>query len=259
MAIDFATIPSTPSFDDQQSGPGYVWWFNGTRAARTGGTFYTNREQLSTEPSDPWVPSTRFENEDGFETQDLRLAIIGYRQQAFRKEDDRRVYLDQWVPGAQLHTEVLALAEGIEAPIVWSCKGLTGKAVTGKTGIIPTYRNTLLRDAERTARRKLPLWAFWLPISTQLDAQGRVTYVSTGFGNNVITPPALHVPGTSIDQTMEELFVGNALIELGADLRGEYDTWLKQRRGTDEPHTQPENEEIAPSSSSNDDTGDPKF
>ena len=60
---------------------------------------------------------------------------------------------------------------------------MTGRAVMGKTGIFNTYRSGLLREAEQLAGKRLPLWTFWLPISTLVNAKGQVSYTDTGHGS----------------------------------------------------------------------------
>ncbi len=50
-----------PTFDNHKIGPPRAWWYNGNKAARTPGVFYTKLDELGTEPADPWLPSTRFD------------------------------------------------------------------------------------------------------------------------------------------------------------------------------------------------------
>ncbi len=248
-----------PVVDDNKVGPPRIWWYNGNKAARTLGRFYTRLDEVGTEPSDPWLPSNRFENEDGYDTPVLRLAIIGYRQQAFRRDEDRRIWLDEWTQGAQLYTETLCFVEGIDEPVVWASKGLTGRAVTGKGGILSTYRAGLLREAERKAKKRLPLWTFWLPIGTQLDQHGRPAYTSTGYSANVVTLPALHLPHDDVGLCLHELFVGKEMLSWGAEVRQEFDAWFKQRRGNADANSPAEEDaqkETALVSADTDDEGE---
>lgn len=116
-----------------------------------------------------------------------RPAACTWRQQPYHvvevisggtQRKDRR-YIATWEPGAQIHTEIVCLAEGIAEPVVWSFHGMTGRAVMGKAGIFHTYRNGLLREAEQLAGKRLPLWTFWLPISALVNAKGQVVYTAS--------------------------------------------------------------------------------
>lgn len=234
-------------YDPEQEQPARMYWYNGAKSARTGGVFHIKFDELGHTPQEPWKDSERFDNEAGFETDSLRIAVIGQRQQAFRSIKDgnqeRREWLARWEQGAQLYTEVLCMVQGIEQPVVWVMKGLTGKAVTGKGGILNHYKNGLLRDATRLANKPLNPWAFWLPISTIKDAQGKIKYEDTGFGSTV-TPPALFLPQGDVESMINELWIGADLYEECGRIREQFDAWLHEQRGiepappvTQEPRT----------------------
>jgi hypothetical protein len=245
--------------DNYDQGPSRIGWRNGDRKARTPGKFYTSANQYTTEPTDPWQSSDMYTDEEGYETSLLRVAIIGVRAQWFRMDGDTRIWLQGYEQGARKFTEILCFAEGIDEPVVWSAKGLTGMAITNKGGIIPTYSNGLLREAKRLAGRKdLPLWSFWLPIATKIDNRGQVVYESTGYGNNVVTPPALHLPHDDHATNIEVLYVGNELVKWGDELRAEYGTWLTMQRGNTSHQTEEQNE-TASASADTDNEGDLEF
>ena len=243
------TTPSTPT----------IWWFHGHKPARTPGVFYVKASALAQDPSEPWIASHRFEHEVGFETRALHLALITWRQQPYqvvettttaggvpRKE---RRYITEWQPGAQIHTEILCFAEGIAEPVIWSFHGLTGRAVMGKTGIFNTYRNGLLREAEQLTGKRLPLWTFWLPITTQVNGKGQVSYTDTGHGAFVTLPmlaldpiPAAAAPSTAppaapppASARMDTLFVGEEWLAHGYTVHAQFEHWRLQRRGRTDP------------------------
>ena len=228
----------TPVVNDSAPTTPAIWWYHGNKQAKTPGVFYVKGTALRQEPEEPWVHSHRFEHETGFETRALHLALITWRQQPYHvveinsgseKRKERR-YVTEWVPGAQIHTEVVCLAAGVAEPVVWSFHGTTGRAVMGKTGIMSTYRNGLLREAEQVAGKRLPLWTFWLPISTQVNAKNQVVYTDTGHGS-LVTLPTLAIPETPTQALMDSLFVGEEWLSYGYTVHTQFEQWRSQRRG----------------------------
>jgi hypothetical protein len=237
FAERIATV-ETPVVNDATPTTPAIWWYNGNKPAKTPGIFYVKGTTLKQEPVDPWTPSQRYENEAGFETPLLHLAPITWRQQPYHvvevvsggeKRKDRR-YIAEWEPGAQIHTEIVCLAEGIAEPVIWSFHGMTGRAVMGKTGIFNTYRNGLLREAEQIAGKRLPLWTFWLPLTTLCNAKGQVIYTDTGHGS-LVTLPMLAWDDTPQANLLDTLFVGEDWITYGYEVRHQFESWRTQRRG----------------------------
>lgn len=241
----------TPPVDDRHPTLPAMWWYHGTRRPPTGGVFYVKADALRDPPEEPWRPSQRFSGERGFEADQVQVLPICYRQQPYRivtvgagREQRReRRYLAKWEPGAQFHTELLCMAEGIQEPVVWSCRGMTSKALTGRGGIMDTYVHGLLKLAQQEARKKdpaktLPLWTFWLPIATQRDAQGRVVHHDTGFGSFVTLPVVLIPPvevlierPAELEQLLDTLYAGKEWIAYGYDLFHQFADWRNERRG----------------------------
>lgn len=225
--ISGATIPQVEMSTDE---PPRIWWHNGVKNAKTSGNFYTKETELLHAPNPPWAQVDRFDGEVGFTTERLSIAVIGHRAQAFIRngKDTPPTWLTKWEKGAQIYTEMLCFVPGIDGPVVWAMRGLTGKAVTGKGGILGTYQAGLLRDASKVAGKALPLWTFWLPIATLRDTAGKIVYSDTGHGSTV-TPPALYLPKDALDT----LYVGNDMLSEGALIREQYADWFKRRRGNE--------------------------
>ncbi len=222
-----------PTFDDHADQPPRMYWHNGDKRARTAGSFYIKADELIATPDAPWERVERFQDEIGFTASLLKVAVIGYRQQPFvdDKETRTRRWLTHWEPGALIYTEVLCLVAGIDVPVVWCAKGLTGRAITGKGGILAQYRSTLLRAAETSAGKPLPPWTFWLPITAAVDAQERPVYTDTGHGS-FVTPPILHPQALETStKIMDRLFVGAQWVQYGVGIRQQFDAWLRERRG----------------------------
>lgn len=214
-----------------------IWWHNGAKAPRpsqpdTPGDFYTKQSEFAGGLTAPWAQEERFTGETGYATSTLRIAVLSYRQQAFRSEQQpgekypRKIWLTRWEQGAKLYTELLCFVEGYNDIAVWASDGLTGKAVSGKQGILKTYEQGLLAEAERIAASPLPLWTFWLPIATKRNGD-KIAYEDTGY-NSFVTPPALHLPPDPLDV----LFVGDELLQRGAAImrQPQYTKWTAMRR-----------------------------
>lgn len=209
-----------------------IWWHNGVRQAKTGGSFYTKQAEFAGGLDAPWAQDERFEGEVGYSTVELKIAVLSYRTQPFVQQEKlpgekfaRKQFLTRWEPGAKLYTEVLCFIAGFREPVVWCSDGLTGKAVSSKTGILKTYEGGLLSQAEGIAGQQMPLWSFWLPIATKRTADGKIAYEDTGFGS-FVTPPALLLPKDALDT----LFVGPELLERGARIMRQHARWAQQKR-----------------------------
>lgn len=235
-----------PTVDDELTMPPRLYWHNGDRRAKTPGSFYTNADEYTDPPIKPWALVDRFQGEQGYTTTLLKIAIIGIRMQPFitDPQSKQRIYIDAYRPGALIQTDVLCFADGITDPVVWRTKGLTGKAVTDRArGIVAQYRATLLRAASAEAGKVMPLWTFWLPITGESE-RGVPIYRDTGHGSYV-TPPILHPQATeTTPKVMDRLFVGAELLAFGADVRRQYDGWLKERLSGHAGGSDPESEEL---------------
>lgn len=210
--------------------PPRFWYHNGVKQAKTAGSFYTRASEFAGGLSAPWAPEERFDGESGFSTSALRIAVLAFRSQPFKKwkdeeGKDQTEFAFKYEKGMTILTEILCMIEGYDGAAVWSMKGLTGQAVTGRgAGLLPAYTNGLLKEASRIARRGLPLWSFWLPIASKRVGE-KVAYEDTGYGS-FITPPALFLPANAMD----ELFVGPDALQRGADLLKEYPEWDTTKR-----------------------------
>jgi hypothetical protein len=233
------TLPTMPTLDPAEAPR--IWWHNGDRKSKSPGDFYTKQDEFAAGLGGPWSSDGRFDGEVGFSTRTLRIAPLAWRSQPFRDAKDAtgrrdrsvpRAWFLRWEQGMQLYTEVLCLIEGYDGPVIWCSDGLTGKAVSGKGGILKAYQGGLLAEASRVAGRQMPPWAFWLPIASKL-AGDKVAYEDTGYGS-FVTPPALHLPESPLDT----LFVGPDVIARGAEI---LNTSHRDWATTIPPHRMPGN------------------
>lgn len=216
-----------------------IWWRNGVKQAKTGGFFYTSDKEFPGGLEAPWATKEVYDGENGYVAERLRVAVLAKRSQPFRDPKDASGKRDRtqprqwglkWEPGMQIYTELLCFIEGYAGPVIWCADGLTGKAVDAA---LKAYKTGLLAEGSRVAKRALPWWSFWLPVSTKLAGDGKVAYEDTGFGS-FVTPPALALGGNALDT----LFVGAEVLAAGAEvLNDSFAAWAK----TIPPHRLPGN------------------
>lgn len=237
-ALNALKTSTVATVQQEEQRPPRIYWRNGAKQARTPGFFYVKADELNEAPAAPWEPCNLYDNETGFKVEAISIAPIMQRQQAFKVEgqdrDARTIWLTAYEPGAKLYTEVLCFVEGISEPCVWCIKGMTGKAVTGKGGILNQYKHGLLRTASQAVGKQLNTWAFWLPIGGAVDAKGQTLYEDTGF-KSFTTPPALHWPAYEVmEDLIDSQFTGD-LYAQGEQVYREFLAWREQRRGNVAP------------------------
>ncbi len=229
-AIAGANIPDAPKESNREP---RLYWRNGVKQARTPGFWYVKAEDQTTPPAAPWKATDRYDGEDGYEAEALRVAPIGYRSQPFRTTGEgpakRTIWCDKWAPGMSIYTEVLCYVEGLTGVQILTCKGMTGKAIMD---IFAEAKKTLRAYASKVAGKQLPAWAFWLPMSQLRDAKGGVVYSDTGHGS-FTTAPALLLPGDDMDACASALYTGDAILAAGSREYMDRADWLKARRGND--------------------------
>jgi hypothetical protein len=252
---DFADDIQTaniPSYNDGSEGDGLLrmQWRNGVAMMKTAGRFFVSEERLGDRPiAAPWTSGVEvFESGDeatGYIAPQLRVAVIGVRQQPFYRDgdSDRKIWLDRWAAGRErqsMQVEVLCFVQGLAdtadaAPIVWTSATLkTSFAIIGnKEPSINLALKSLLKAARVFSGREMPTWAFWLPIANIRTAKGTPDYIATK--GKPVTPPTTYIPsGELTREHLNKLYVGKDLLSYGAELREEWSEWLKERRTNDD-------------------------
>lgn len=226
------------AIDDIPTGdltPGVIWWLHGAKAGATKvpGVFYAKAAEFADVPPAPWAADNRFEDETGYSAAELRIAVIGWRQQWFQQDkDDPKAmpkYITDYQPGANKHVEIICMVDGLDEPMILSVKGY--HKTKALLDAIREYENGLLKQASRIAKRSLPRWTFYLPIKNKLNSKGETEYIEAQDGagktyGSVVTPPALYLPADAI----ESCFVGEETLRRGADIRTQYAQWFTQKR-----------------------------
>lgn len=214
-----------------------VYYFNGVDAktVRTNGEFYTKSEA-----GEPWKPSNRFPDEEGYSVPELWFAPIAYREQWFIPDPvtKRTQWLAHYEPGARKYSEQIGFVRGIESPAVLVSKGMTSRALYGKGGVFETFAQTVGAGYRKIAKMTAPGWALYVPIIPPVDKKGNPAYTSTGHGSTT-TPPVLNSKYTGTLDDINALYVGADLLALGAELIIQYKTWIDTRRGGHEAQPLP--------------------
>ena len=230
------------------TGLGTFYWLHGTNkgGAKTPGVFYVKDSELPDPPEAPWQPDARYEDqaepERGYSAALLKIAPIVWHSQWYMPERDEdgeqvrrkgpRDWINGYKDGAQKHTDLICLVEGIADPLVLSADG---KYKSGALmDIIRMYRNGLLRKADFRARKRgkraVP-WMFWLPIGQRKRTDGSTDYVKvinpkTGKETgSTATPPTLYLP---VDT--DSLLVTEEQLRLGGEIFSAFLEWSRELR-----------------------------
>ena len=216
--------------------PGRIIWLHGVNkgGAKTPGVFYAKASEFTAAPGAPWAEDNRYADGDnpehGYSAAELRVAVIGWRQQWFKPggEGAPTVYLLGYEPGAKKNVGILCMVEGLDDPMVISASGMN--KAKPLLDLIRSYEDGLLKQASRIAKRALPRWTFWLPIRNQ-EKDGKTQYIDAtdsagkSYGS-VVTPPALFLPADA----MESCFVGADILQRGVEIHAMYKSWFGQKR-----------------------------
>lgn len=207
---------------------GSITWMHGNKAGKTPGAFFGKATEFSGTPSAPWAPDDRFDDDPGYSASALRVAFICWRAQWYKQDESGpKIWLPDYETGARKQVEYIVLAEGVDDPMLLTLPKFTkAKPIQD---IVKDYRDGLLKQASRLAKRALPLWSFWVPIQGK-QKDGKSVYeevqragASTGA---YVTYPVAVWP----ENAMDTLFVGEDLLRRGADVARTYGRWTEERR-----------------------------
>lgn len=219
------TIEDLPESGDLPLGS--ITWMHGNKQGKTPGAFFGKATEFSGTPSAPWALDDRFDDDPGYSAPALRIAFISWRSQWYKQvENGPKLWLTDYEDGARKQVEYICFVEGIEDPIVLSLAKFTkAKPIQD---IVKDYREGLLRQASRLAKRGLPLHSFWVPIAgKQKDGKPVYEEVSGKSGGGaLVTYPVATFPADAMDT----LFVGEELLRKGAAVARDYGAWVEQRR-----------------------------
>ena len=207
---------------------GSITWMHGNKAGKTPGAFFGKATEFSGTPRAPWATDDRFDDDPGYSASVLKLAFICWRAQWYRQDEGGpKLWLPTYEQGAKKQVEYIVFAEGVDDPMILTLPKFTkAKPIQD---IVGAYRDGLLKQASRVARRGLPLWSFWVPIQGK-QKDGKAVYeevlrggASTGA---YVTYPTANLPADAMDS----LFVGEEMLRRGGEVARTYGAWTEQRR-----------------------------
>lgn len=220
------TIEDIPEGGDLPLGT--FTWMHGNKAGKTPGAFFGKATEFTGTPSAPWAPDDRFDDDPGYGAPALRIAFIAWRSQWYKQaESGPKIWLPDYEDGARKQVEYICFAEGVDDPMILTLAKFTkAKPIQD---IVKDYREGLLKQASRLAKRGLPLWSFWLPIAGKAK-DGKPVYeevqrAGTGTGAHITYPVAAYP-----ENAMDVLFVGEELLRRGAEVARTYAHWTQERR-----------------------------
>lgn len=202
-----------------------LWFHNGKKDRGTPGTFYAKAKDFDHSlPGTGWIEEERYPGEDGYSAEILLIAPIAWRKTPYIDQDDKEVYLPEWIPGARFKTQMIGFIQGRNTPIIFSYKGMVGQAINGKEGILKRWQDIAIRPAEKKAGKRLAPWAFYIPLRSKLNDDGSVVYEKSKKGS-IYTPITL----AKENPDLNKLWIGGELYRYGADILEENREWLKQQ------------------------------
>lgn len=165
------------------------------------------------------------------------LAVIAIRKRwEVFQEGGRRPLVYPWKkydaakavgrPSGRL--QALCVVKGLEAagPVVLTLRGMSAVAFEGRGGdassAIGKFQATVITAANLASQAKgqrgkrWPLFAFWLPVGADREADGSPRFTKVGQGNNtsqIVVPVALGLPAKPADVNLNQFYVGNELLE----------------------------------------------
>jgi hypothetical protein len=206
---------------------GSITWMHGNKAGKTSGAFFGKATEFSGTPSAPWAIDDRFDDDPGYSATALRIAFVSWRAQWYKQaESGPKLWLTDYEDGARKQVEYIVFAEGVDEPLILSLAKFTkAKPIQD---IVKDYRDGLLRQASRLAKRGLPLHSFWIPIAGRTKDNKPVYEEVSGKsgGGAFVTYPVATYPADAMDA----LFVGEELLRKGAEVAHTYGSWVEQRR-----------------------------
>lgn len=241
-----------------------IGWRNGDARARppVPGFFFFANDSLErvgiAAPNVPqweqytWV-NAKGEDVPGWKAPNLRMQIIGSRQQDCRVEEGRIVewyeqrYKRATAPyggkGWTIYVEVLAFVPGFDVPVVFASKGVRAGMAFVAT-MIPAFDEAVVKPARvATGQPKLARFAFWMFVSHSKKPDGSINF-ETPSGGATINPPALVLPNKTGNDLWQSLLVERPLFDRARIARAEFDAWLQARPGDGWQTTTPTEEYV---------------
>jgi len=264
--FDAGAVDTIDQSSVESTGPQYPvvqWNYGDNKAKRAGGMAYQGGWFVKAEFADEtamtaagwtkeiWTHDSGTE-EEGFWRREMAVSVIALRKRWEVNGDGPRMSF-AWndydkasaVGKATGRTHVLVLIKGLEAqgPFVLTLKSSAAMGFEGgrnSAGALTKFAQTVIRRANlesdaaakkagKTAGKKWPYRAFWLPVGANRDKDGVPIFVEVGKDKNtklVCVPAALGLPEKAEQVDLKRFYVGNDLLKQVNDLFAENVEWV---------------------------------
>jgi hypothetical protein len=257
MSNDFSLAGYQPEqYNDE--GPRYplIYWLNTTKLGGVVGAWHTG--DFATLP-EPWNRVERFDNEEhGHETTSLTFVPLRMRQQWYMNlttmQGDTvtkaiphymdgvaaRTFLEKHGGGMHLgvrsSSQVLAMVQGIDEPVVVQTKGLVAMATFKRPtkrspgGDVYQLINAMLGVANQTRKGsdQIPHFAFWVTLKQPLTPKGKVQSVEVGGGAVVVYPQLDTKPDSVTRDMLVQRFIGREKLQLAHAMYLDSEAWANE-------------------------------
>ena len=253
MTNDFSLPGYQPeSYGDDAERYPLIYWLSSTKVGGVVGAWHT--ASFATMPA-PWEQSDRFDNEEvAFESRTLTFVPLRQRMQWYVSTPDgdtkaiphymESAVANEWVrkQGFQTHvtsvrstTQVMAMVEGIDEPVIIQAKGMVAKGLfqrpTKRSPGGDVYRmvNAMLGVANQTKKGSdpIPHFAFTVTLETPLGAKGRPQTTEVGGGAVVVHPRLVGDPNAVSREDLVKRFIGRERLQLALAMYLECEVWSK--------------------------------
>ena len=254
MSNDFSLAGYQPeSYDDAAERYPLIYWLNSTKMGGVVAAWHTS--SLATMPS-PWQQVERFDNEEvAFETRVLTFVPLRQRMQWYMSLDDGSTkaiphYMDavaaktylakhgetRQYAGVRSTTQVLAMVQGVDEPVVIQAKGLVAmklfKRPTKRSGGGDVYSwinaCTALANQTKKGTDPIPHFAFWTTLQTPLTAKGKPVMTEVSQGAIVVYPQLLNEPAKLSREELIKQFIGRDLLQLAHAMYLDGEAWAQE-------------------------------
>jgi len=238
--------------DDTERYP-LIYWLNSTKLGGVVAAWHTS--SFASMP-DGWESVERFDNEEtAFETRRLVFVPLRQRMQWYLSLDDGSTkaiphYMDAMTAktylakhgetrqyaGVRSTTQVLAMVQGIDEPVVIQAKGLVAmklfKRPTKRAagGDIYMWINACTSLANQTKKGSdpIPHFAFWTTLVTPLTAKGKPVTTEVSAGAIVVFPQLESDTSKLTREDLVKQFIGRDRLQLAHAMYLDGEAWASE-------------------------------
>lgn len=231
---DFGSIPEEHATGTDL--PPLIQWRRGDRESGNellaGGCFELPADRYEVADMETVGVMHKGESKPAYLFKGLHMAVIGWRKDWFTGQGDDRKPVNNYDPNvrawSRIQAQVLVKELGGELFMIT----FSGSNSIGFENALQQFRQEVVAKAQVKAKRKFPLYAFWMPVGPDdiKEFKKHGTWA---------TPPKLYLKTpVEKDETIANLYVGNELALRGVELFDEVKAWAERDFSQPQPHQQ---------------------